>query len=145
MSFPPPGPAPDQQGHQHPGQPAGAYPAGGYQQPYPTQPQQPASPYQTPPAAHAGYSPYGQSTTYASPEAQQASQTALVLGIIGLFVFGIILGPLAIMKANEAQRGGVDATAGKVVGWIALILHALGLIVGILMFLSMASFFAAFS
>lgn len=68
-----------------------------------------------------------------------------MLGIIGLFVFGIILGPLAIMKANEAQRGGVDATAGKVVGWIALILHALGLIVGILMFLSMASFFAAFS
>lgn len=128
-SYPPPG-APQGEPHQQP-----------YQQP--GQPYQQQGAYQAP---QPGYAPYGQAGPgYANPEAQQASQTSLVLGIIGLFVLGIILGPLAIMKANEAQRGGVDATAGKIVGWIATILHALGVVILVFMFLSMASFFAAVS
>lgn len=60
-----------------------------------------------------------------SPEGQSNATTSLVLGIIGLFAFGIILGPLAIYFAGKAERNGVQATAGKVLGWIVTILWGL--------------------
>ena len=66
-----------------------------------------------------------------NPEGQSASTTSLVLGIIGLFTFGIILGPLAIYFAAKAERNGVSATPGKVIGWIVTILHGLGILIGI--------------
>ncbi len=55
---------------------------------------------------------------------------SLVMGIIGLFICGVILGPLAISKSNEAKKamqsdptlGGAGfATAGMVLGVIAII------------------------
>ncbi len=52
---------------------------------------------------------------------QTHSSNALILGIVGLFVLGIVLGPLAISQASKAERWGVQATAGKVLGWIDLI------------------------
>jgi uncharacterized Tic20 family protein len=61
-------------------------------------------------------------------EGEKAARTSLILGIIGLFVFGIILGPLAIVKAKKAERLGVKATAGMVLGWIAAILSVIGII-----------------
>ncbi|GAA2031653.1 hypothetical protein GCM10009720_09850 [Yaniella flava] len=67
-----------------------------------------------------------------NPEGQSASTTSLVLGIIGLFTFGIILGPLAIYFAVKAERNGVSATPGKVIGWIVTILHGLGILIGII-------------
>jgi hypothetical protein len=54
---------------------------------------------------------------------------SLVCGIIGLFIFGIILGIVAIVNANKAKRmigtdprygGGGMATAGLVLGIIAV-------------------------
>lgn len=54
------------------------------------------------------------------------AQTSMVLGILSLFVVGVILGPIAILKANEAERNyGVQATVGKVTGMIGLIFGAL--------------------
>jgi hypothetical protein len=59
---------------------------------------------------------------------------SLVYGIIGIFVFGIGFGPLAIRKANAAKQailsdptleGDGIATAGKVMGVLALIAWAL--------------------
>lgn len=74
-------------------------------------------------------------------EAQSAATTSLVLGITGLFTFGIILGPLAIYFAMKAERNGVLATGGKVLGWIVTILHVLGIVIGIVFMIFV--FFAA--
>ena len=57
------------------------------------------------------------------------SQTSMILGILSLFVVGVILGPIAIIKGNEAERAyGVQATVGKVTGMVGLILGALQLL-----------------
>ncbi|MEG9249562.1 DUF4190 domain-containing protein [Arthrobacter sp. Soc17.1.1.1] len=92
--------------------PTGAYQSGGYQ----------AGPYRS-------YQP-----SYASMEGEKAAQLSLILGIVGLFVAGIILGPLAIWQALKAERLGVPATAGKVLGWITTILYALAVLAGIIFF-----------
>jgi len=63
-----------------------------------------------------------------SPEGQSKAKIALVLGIIGLFLFGIILGPIAIVQANKAESLGAKATAGKVLGWIDTIFGILGIV-----------------
>lgn len=65
-------------------------------------------------------------------EGQSASTASLVLGIVGLFTLGIVLGPLAIYFAIKAERNGVPATGGKVLGWIVTILHAIGIVFGII-------------
>jgi hypothetical protein len=71
------------------------------------------------------------------PEAPGA-KTALICGIIGLLCCGIVLGPVAIVNAMKAKRaiemdpslsGGGMATAGLVLGIIAVVLNILGLIV----------------
>lgn len=62
---------------------------------------------------------------------------ALVYGIVGLLVCGVIFGPAAIAKANSAKRaiaenvtytGGGFATAGMVLGIVDLVVWALLLI-----------------
>jgi len=58
---------------------------------------------------------------------------ATVFGVIGLFVLGIVFGPLAIVQAGRSEALGVTATAGKVLGWIGVgfgILWLLGLGMG---------------
>ena len=60
---------------------------------------------------------------------EQAAQTSMTLGVIGLVLlltgFGgvitLILGIIGVKKAAEAERQGVPATGGKVMGWISLI------------------------
>lgn len=75
-----------------------------------------------------------QSADGVSPEAGKARTTSLVLGIIGLFIFGIILGPLAIMQANKAERLGARATAGKVLGMVCTIFGIISIILTVLHF-----------
>ena len=64
--------------------------------------------------------------------------TSLVLGIIGLFFCGIIFGILAITNANQAKQairsdptltGGGMATAGLVLGILALIFNVIGIMI----------------
>jgi hypothetical protein len=45
---------------------------------------------------------------------------ATIFGVIGIFVLGIIFGPMAIVQASKAEALGVQATAGKVLGWICV-------------------------
>ena len=60
---------------------------------------------------------------------EQAAQTSMTLGVLGLVLlltgFGgvitLILGIIGVKKAAEAERQGVPATGGKVMGWISLI------------------------
>lgn len=59
---------------------------------------------------------------------------ALVSGVIGLFVLGLVLGPVAIVQASRAEALGVTATAGKVLGWVGLgfgVLWVLGFGMGV--------------
>jgi hypothetical protein len=74
-------------------------------------------------------------------EAPGAKQ-ALILGIVSLFCCGILLGPYAIVQANKAKQaiamdpsltGGGMATAGMVLGIIALVLNIIGLVVRLAM------------
>ncbi|MEJ0090912.1 MAG: DUF4190 domain-containing protein [Limisphaerales bacterium] len=63
---------------------------------------------------------------------------ALTYSIVGLFCFGIILGPIAISKALKAKKmmalnprltGSGKATAGLIIGIIALVLWVLSILV----------------
>ncbi len=86
-------------------------------------PQYQQSPYQHHQPGNPGYPGYPAGPNMAGI---QMAQTSMVLGILSIFFIGIILGPLAIAKANRAEREfNTPATAGKVTGWIGLIL-ALG-------------------
>ncbi len=85
---------------------------------------------------------------------EKAAQTSTVLGIIGLacaltlgwFLLGIpslILGVIGIMKANEAERFGVAASAGRILNWISvaiggmfLVLFGGGMLLAIMLALS---------
>jgi hypothetical protein len=60
---------------------------------------------------------------------------SLVLGIIGIVFCGIVLGPLAIWQSSSARKainsdptygGGGMATAGMVLGIIALLINLVG-------------------
>ena len=61
---------------------------------------------------------------------QQLAQTSMILGILSIFVplVGIVLGIIAIGKANEAERLSADATVGRVTGWVGTILWILSVI-----------------
>lgn len=53
--------------------------------------------------------------------------TATTFGVLGLFILGIVFGPLALVQAKKAEAFGVKATAGKVFGWISIVFAALWL------------------
>ena len=85
---------------------------------------------------------------------EKAAQTSTVLGIISLacivtlswWLFGLpslILGVIGIFKANEAERYGVAASAGRILNWISvaiggmfLVLFGGGLLLAIMLALS---------
>jgi hypothetical protein len=100
-----------------------------FQQPYAAPPQQ----YD--PSAYPGMHAMGYSPEYAAGKKLQ--ETALLFGILGLFILGFVFGPLAIINANKAERMGFPATAGKVLGWISSVLSALGLVVFLLMIIGL--------
>lgn len=98
------------------------------QQPYPNQYPQPGQfqgQFQSQNQPMNGYPAYPQT----HPEGAQLAQTSMILGIISIFVIGIILGPIAIVKANRAEKEfKTAATVGKVTGWIGTILGVLWLV-----------------
>lgn len=88
--------------------------------------------YDTPPPPQSPYgSPYGE-----PPPSPQGNSTkavwSLVCGIVGLFCCGIILGPVAIVLGRQAQqegRPGGMAKAGEILGYVAVALFVIGIIV----------------
>ena len=85
-----------------------------------------------------GSAPYQGAPTYIqnSPEQMrgaQLAQTSMILGILSLFVVGIILGPIAISKAKKAEQLNAAATVGKVTGWIGTIFGILSIIAFVLL------------
>lgn len=112
---------------------AGGFGAGGSNYPaqnYPPHSGYPPQGYESP-----GYAPPGYGYHSPTPgtdelhrlsyereqRGQQHANTAIVLGLIGLFTLPVILGPLAIWQASKARSLGSQATGGMVLGWIALI------------------------
>lgn len=70
---------------------------------------------------------------------EKAAQTSTVLGIIGLacivtlswWLFGLpslILGVIGIFKANEAERYGAAASAGRILNWISVAIGGMFLV-----------------
>ncbi len=77
--------------------------------------------------------PIAEEATMPCAEAKQA----LIYSIVGLFICGIILGPVAISKAIQAKRqiaedprltGSGQATAALIIAIIALILWAIAML-----------------
>jgi hypothetical protein len=65
------------------------------------------------------------------------AKASMILAIVGFFCFGIIMGPIAIVKAlgakkaiqqNPALTGGGMATVGLILGIIDVVFNILGLI-----------------
>jgi len=94
--------------------------------------------YGAPPYPQNPYGPgYGAPQVYVDPGECGLARQALTYAIIGLFCFGIVLGPLAISKAKSAKmiiagtpgmRGEGMATAALVIGFVDLALWAAGLV-----------------
>lgn len=73
----------------------------------------PVHPYQQP-------QPYPAYSQPENVEGKRHAKLSLIFGIIGLLILGIVFGPLAIIQAKKAEDLGTPATAGKVLGWIAV-------------------------
>jgi hypothetical protein len=63
------------------------------------------------------------------------AKSALTEAIVGIFIFGIILGPAAIYRARKAKKilepgdqGYGNANAAEIIGWIVVALYALACI-----------------
>lgn len=124
--------------------PAGQVPALFTAAPGPMMPPPPvaAGPYAPPPGQPAGAPPYG--LPYGQPPAnyygprsfENEARTAMIISIVGIFCFGIVLGPIGIvlgskaknnMRASGNMQGEGMATAAVVIGWIIVGLSALWL------------------
>lgn len=149
MTYPPPDPyAKDpNMGDPSPygGQPAAGQPAGGPQQPpygapmYPTAPQYSGDPQY-------GAPQYG-APMFMTPSQNNLGVWAMWLGIVGLICCGPA-GIAAIVMGNKSKQANSQglannpgqAQAGLILGWIAIALWAVGLVIGI----STGSFTASF-
>ena len=60
---------------------------------------------------------------------EQAAQTSMTLGVVGLVLilifFGGPVGIFAVKKAGEAERMGAMASGGRVMGWICIVVGCL--------------------
>ena len=70
------------------------------------------------------------------------AKEALIWAIVGIFICGIILGAVAIVKAAKAKEliannprlsGSGQATAAMIIGIIAVILHVAGVLINVSM------------
>ncbi len=59
-------------------------------------------------------------------------RNSIIIGVIGLFLFGIAAGVVAFIMARRAEAAGVKATAGKVLG----VLDVVGGIIVLVIFFS---------
>lgn len=71
---------------------------------------------------------YGQVAV--NPEGQKHAQNAMIFGILAIVIagLGVVFGPLALSQVRKAESYGVEATVGKVTGWIGLVLGILALL-----------------
>lgn len=76
-------------------------------------------------------------------EGEKLAKTSTILGIVSIYCVGLILGPMAIVKAAKAEKLGVDSTVGKVTGWLGVIFGAITIVISILYFFIFAALFAA--
>lgn len=65
-----------------------------------------------------------------------AAHSAVRLGFIGLFVFGVVLGPWALARVWRAETYGVRTNLGELLGWLATFLGLVHLAFGV-MYLSL--------
>ncbi|NUP73731.1 MAG: hypothetical protein HOQ07_03645 [Sinomonas sp.] len=65
-------------------------------------------------------------------QGNQHARDAVLLGVVGLISWGIVFGPLALIEAKKAQAFGVDAKAGRILGWIAIGIFALWVLFALL-------------
>jgi hypothetical protein len=54
-------------------------------------------------------------------EGRKYRRNSIIIGVIGLFLFGIAAGVVAFILAGRAEANGVKATAGKVLGVLDVI------------------------
>jgi len=109
------------------------------QQPYPQQPY-PQQPYgqQMP-----GAQPYAPGYDPGLRQAVSDAKNALIMAIVGIFCFGIILEPLAIVNARKAKKvlspgdeGYGNAQAAEIIGWIAVSLWVVSLCITVIIAIS---------
>ena len=79
--------------------------------------------------------PPGSQPPYGAPQSSNNATLILALGILSIFCFGIIIGPIAWMLGNNALKGSyVDPvqagriSAGRICGIIGTALSILGII-----------------
>lgn len=60
-------------------------------------------------------------------QATSSTDTSLVLGILSVTVLPL-LAPFALWQASKAEKLGGRATAGKVLGWVGVVMLALGIL-----------------
>lgn len=110
--------------------------------PYPVENSQPRP---TPRAEHPQPS-YQQVYVEKAPsvlEGEKLAKTSTILGIVSIYFAGLILGPMAIIKAAKAEKLGVDSTVGKVTGWLGVVFGTLTIVVSIFYAFFFAALFAA--
>jgi hypothetical protein len=107
--------------------------------PYDARQHAPGQPGQPGPGQHRGdqhgVGPYGPPPWAPFPPWQEdprvlgrsRAETALVLGILSVVTLPL-LGPFAIWQANEAEKLGVPAPAGRILGWVGTVLLGLMLV-----------------
>lgn len=108
----------DYNNNQQNGYPDNGYPQSGYPQNGYPQNGYPQNGY-----PQYGYQQYNYQQPYRHP-GESAATGALICGIISLFVFGFILGIIAIVQASSAKKLGYvggKATAGMVLGIIGIV------------------------
>lgn len=93
----------------------------------------------TSPGQPGGYQPPYMQNSPDQVRGQQLAQTSMIFGIISLFAVGVILGPIAIVKAKRAEELGGDAKVGRITGWIGTILGVLWLIGAIIYIVAFVS------
>lgn len=89
--------------------------------PYP-----PQNPYGSPQPYGYAPNPYGYPPV-AAPGTKEA-RTSWILGLIGIFLFGLILGTIGLVKAFKAKSLGANATAGFVLSSLAIFFHIVWII-----------------
>ncbi len=50
----------------------------------------------------------------------RAARQAVILGSLGIVLVGVVLGPVALVRAAQAEALGVRSRAGEILGWVAL-------------------------
>jgi uncharacterized Tic20 family protein len=99
------------------------------------------APLPPPPPAIVDAPPVQEMSYSGQPQSSSAATTAMIVGIAGLFLFGIVLGPLAIFLGGKAEReiaesggrltGAKRAKRARVIGVIALVLWVVILVVNL--------------